>query len=84
MIISSQGLLITHIDKNYNLTRWPLSDLMARALMPPHHDPSKAKLHQRLLDKLWYCKEVLMSIRNAGAGNEAVDVGSSKTEAPLR
>ncbi|KAF8531148.1 Pkinase-domain-containing protein [Gautieria morchelliformis] len=83
MIISSQGLLITHIDKNYQLTRWPLSDLMARALMPPHHDPSKAKFHQRLLDKLLYCKEVLTSIRNAGAGNEA-DVGQCKTEAPLR
>ena len=83
MIISSQGLLVTHIDKNYNLTRWPLSDLMARALMPPHHDSSKAKFHQRLLDKLWYCKEVLTSIRNASTSNERDD-GANKTEAPLR
>ncbi|KAF8524388.1 kinase-like domain-containing protein [Hysterangium stoloniferum] len=84
MIISSQGLLITHIDKNYNLTRWPLSELMTRALLPPHHDPLKAKLHQKLLDKLWYCKEVLTSIRNAGTGGSEVDISPGKSEAPLR
>ncbi|KAF8578980.1 Pkinase-domain-containing protein [Ramaria rubella] len=84
MIISSQGLLITHIDKNYNLTRWPLSDLMTRALMPPHNDPSKAKLHQRLIDKLWYCKEVLTSIRNAGTNGGETEVGPSNMGGPLR
>lgn len=41
---------------------------MARALLPPSSDPEQAKFAQRLLDKLKYCKEVLLSIRNASAG----------------
>lgn len=41
---------------------------MARALLPPSTDPEQAKFAQRLLDKLKYCKEVLLSIRNASAG----------------
>jgi hypothetical protein len=40
---------------------------MARALLPPSTDPEQAKFAQRLLDKLKYCKEVLLSIRNASA-----------------
>jgi cell cycle serine/threonine-protein kinase CDC5/MSD2 len=31
-ILSSQGLLVTHIDKNYRLTRWPLSKVIATSL----------------------------------------------------
>ena len=38
---------------------------MACALLPPSLDPEQAKLVQRLLDKLKYCKEVLLSICNA-------------------
>ncbi|KAH9930802.1 kinase-like domain-containing protein [Amylocystis lapponica] len=68
VILSSQGLLITHIDKNYEMTRWTLSELMAMALRPPVADPEKAKFNQRLLDKVKYCKEVLVSIRNASTG----------------
>ena len=49
---------------------------MARALLPPSSDPEQAKFAQRLLDKLKYCKEVLMSIRNASAGAS----GSGNTE----
>ena len=41
---------------------------MARALLPPSTDAEQAKFAQRLLDKLKYCKEVLLSIRNASAG----------------
>jgi cell cycle serine/threonine-protein kinase CDC5/MSD2 len=41
---------------------------MARALLPPSTDPEQAKFVQRLLDKLKYCKEVLLSIRNASVG----------------
>jgi len=67
IILSAQGLAIAHIDKNYLLTRWTLSQIMARALLPPSTDPEQAKFAQRLLDKLKYCKEVLLSIRNASA-----------------
>lgn len=79
LILSSHGLRVTHIDKNYNVTRWTLAGVMAQALRPPVADPEQAKLHQRLVDKLKYCREVLSSIRNAsvqtvqgaGAGPEA-------------
>ena len=47
---------------------------MARALLPPSTDPEQAKFAQRLLDKLKYCKEVLLSIRNASVG---LGVGTS-------
>ncbi|KAG9309983.1 hypothetical protein JVU11DRAFT_10017 [Chiua virens] len=68
VILSSHGLLVTHIDKNSKLTRYTLSEVMTQALSPPSADPEQAKFHQRLLDKLKYCKEVLTSIRNASAG----------------
>ncbi|KAH0826735.1 hypothetical protein J3R83DRAFT_5140 [Lanmaoa asiatica] len=67
VILSSHGLLVTHIDKNYKLTRYTLSEVMALALQPPLADPEQAKFQQRLVDKLKYCKEVLTSIRNASA-----------------
>jgi cell cycle serine/threonine-protein kinase CDC5/MSD2 len=47
--------------------RWTLSQVMARPLLPPSSDPEQAKLAQRLLDKLKYCKEVHLSIRNVSA-----------------
>lgn len=49
---------------------------MARALLPPSTDLEQAKFAQRLLDKLKYCKEVLLSIRNASVG---LGVGASGT-----
>ncbi|OCH85271.1 Pkinase-domain-containing protein [Obba rivulosa] len=67
LVLSSHGLHITHIDKNYNLTRWTLAGVMAQALRPPVSDPEQAKFHQRLVDKLKYCKEVLISIQNVSA-----------------
>ncbi|KAN0127755.1 hypothetical protein V8E53_014415, partial [Lactarius tabidus] len=67
IILSAQGLSIANIDKNYGLTRWTLSQVMARALLPPPSDPEQAKLAQRLLDKLKYCEEVLLSIRSVSA-----------------
>ena len=68
MILSAHGLLVTHIDKNYEMSRWPLSELMAAALRGAPVDPDKARFTQRILDKLKYCKEVLVSIRAASAG----------------
>ncbi|PIL30197.1 transporter [Ganoderma sinense ZZ0214-1] len=71
VILSAHGLLVTHIDKNYTLTRHSLAEVMARALRPPVADPDEAKFNQRLVDKLKYCKEVLVSIRNASQGQGA-------------
>ncbi|KAI0063902.1 Pkinase-domain-containing protein [Artomyces pyxidatus] len=71
VILSSQGLFITHIDKNYVMTRWTLSEVMAQSLQPPSDDVDQAKFNQRLVDKLKYCKEVLLSIRNASANQAA-------------
>lgn len=76
MILSSHGLFITHIDKNYKLTRYTLSEVMAQAVHPTTVEPEHAKFHQRLVDKLKYCKEVLTSIRNASAGLEGDGKGS--------
>lgn len=74
VILSSHGLLVTHIDKNYKMTRWTLSELMEQALDAPnpHLPPDEAKFHQRLVDKLKYCKEVLVSICTATANGTAV------------
>jgi len=75
LILSSHGNLITHIDKHYKMTRWSLSEVMAQSLQfdrpaPPAlpHDPDASKFNQKLVDKLKYCKEVLISIRTASAG----------------
>jgi cell cycle serine/threonine-protein kinase CDC5/MSD2 len=66
---------------------------MARALLPPSTEPEQAKFAQRLLDKLKYCKEVLLSIRNASAGasgsgsvtsSEAGGVSARASKASLR
>ena len=90
IILSSQGLAIAHIDKNYVLTRWTLSQVMARAHLPPSSDPEQAKLAQRLLDKLKYCKEVLLSIRNASSsaagsvGSGSENGGGGVSAKPLR
>lgn len=56
------------------MTRWTLSDVMAQSLAAPspHADPEQVKFIQRLVDKLKYCKEVLVSIKTAGATGNAV------------
>lgn len=49
---------------------------MAQALKGPsaNMDPAEAKFHQRLVDKLKFCKEVLISIHTASAsGNDLAD-----------
>ncbi len=60
---------------------------MARALIPPSSDPEQAKFAQRLLDKLRYCKEVLLSIRSASASASAgggSDNGSGVSAKPSK
>ena len=77
VILSSRGLLVTHIDKNYHLTRWPLSEVLATSLRyaEPRGTvgvlPEQIKFNQRLVDKLKYCKEILLSIKSATSGSSA-------------
>ena len=56
------------------MTRWTLSDVMAQSLVGPssNADLEHVKFMQRLLDKLKYCKEVLVSIRAASATGGAI------------
>ncbi|KAF8258750.1 kinase-like domain-containing protein [Lactarius quietus] len=84
IILSAQGLSIANIDKNYVLTRWTLSQVMARALLPPFSDPDQAKLAQRLLDKLKYCKEALLSISNASASGSGSENGGGVSAKPSK
>lgn len=88
LILSSHGLLITHIDKNYNLTRHTLSDVMAQSLNPgANPDPEQVKFNQKLVDKLKYCKEVLVSIKEASVGvaaKQQESVASQPDRMPLR
>jgi hypothetical protein len=60
------------------MTRWALSDVMAQSLQPAggSNDGEAAKFNQKLVDKLKYCKEVLISIRNANGGTEGSDTGT--------
>ncbi|PCH34951.1 Pkinase-domain-containing protein [Wolfiporia cocos MD-104 SS10] len=81
VVLSSQGMLITHIDRNYNLTRHTLGEVMAQSLRPPVADPDQQKFNLRLLEKLKYCKEVLVSIKNANA-NQGSSVEADTPPAP--
>lgn len=84
LILSSHGLLVTHIDKDYNMTRWTLSDIMALAIQAnPQVEPETLKFNQRLIDKLKFCKEVLVSIRTASAQGLAAPTETDATEAGL-
>ncbi|KAH7913089.1 kinase-like domain-containing protein [Hygrophoropsis aurantiaca] len=80
VILSSQGLLVTHIDKNYRISRYSLTEIMAQALRPPVSDPEQAKFNQRLIDKIKYCKEVLVSIKNA-SGTQGSSLAGSDEDA---
>ena len=68
VILSSQALLVTHIGKDSDVTRMSLSELMEQSLCPPE-DPVQAKFIQRLVEKVKYAREILLSI-NAKAGGE--------------
>ena len=64
-------MLITHIDRHYALTRHTLSDIMAASLRPAPSPAAsaaeieQAKTMQRLLEKVQYCRDVLVTIVNA-------------------
>ncbi|KAG6853353.1 hypothetical protein C0991_005027 [Blastosporella zonata] len=68
IVLSSHGLHVTNIDKEYNLTRWRLADVMALDLQPPENQgPDALKFNRRLVEKLKFCKEVLVNIQKASA-----------------
>jgi cell cycle serine/threonine-protein kinase CDC5/MSD2 len=71
VILSASGLTITHIDKNYVLTHHRLTDVMAASMRSAPSDPVEAKFQARMVDKLRYCKEVLLSIKNASEKDKA-------------
>ncbi|EJD40166.1 Pkinase-domain-containing protein [Auricularia subglabra TFB-10046 SS5] len=62
MILAEGGLSVSHIDKEYRLTHWKLSELMVRAMEGAGGDPLEAKFNAKLLDKLRYCREVLRQV----------------------
>ncbi len=74
IILSSHGLLVTHIDKHYKMTRWSLSEIMATALKAEagNIDEAQAKFNGKLVDKLRYCREVLVNIKTASGVDEGV------------
>ncbi|KAJ7507543.1 kinase-like domain-containing protein [Mycena galericulata] len=81
IILSSHGLLVTHIDKNYCMTKWTLRQIVKLALNGHVGlDREEAKLVTKLMEKLKYCKEVLNSIQAASGkekdGEEGPDVES--------
>ncbi|KAF9077305.1 kinase-like domain-containing protein [Rhodocollybia butyracea] len=82
IILSSAGLVVTHIDKHSELTRWTLADIMRTALRPTLSttDSEAVKFNQRLVDQLKYCKEVLVSIQSASAtGGDPIPPSSTNT-----
>ncbi len=64
--------MVTHINKDYEMTQWTLSELMARSLYPDV-DPVVTKFNQRLVEKLKYIRELLLSIRNASPNTATAD-----------
>lgn len=66
LIIASSGLHVSYIDRQNNITRHKLSELMMTSLAPSRLTPDERKSHERLVSKLKYCKEVINSIRMAG------------------
>ena len=55
------------------MTRWTLGEVMMKSINPSE-DPVEAKFNSRLVEKLKYCREVLLSIKTASG-----DLGSSKS-----
>jgi hypothetical protein len=49
-----------------------MAQALRLATAPADLDPEQLKFHQRLVEKLKYCKEVLVSIHNAGEKGECV------------
>lgn len=72
MILSAKGHGITYLDKHYRKTHHSLSEIMERALNPSTNE-SQRKAEEKLLNKLKYCKEVLLSIKTIGSSTTGSD-----------
>ena len=72
-MLSSSGLLVTQIDKNYNMQKWTLRDIMAASLRP---GAESDRTTQRLIETLRYCREVLLSIPTAAGQGGTVEPGA--------
>ncbi|KAG8948762.1 Cell cycle serine/threonine-protein kinase cdc5/MSD2 [Tulasnella sp. 424] len=72
MILSAKGHGITYLDKHYRKTHHSLSEIMQRALNPSTNE-SQRKAEEKLLNKLKYCKEVLLSIKTIGSSTTGSD-----------
>ncbi|KAG8906238.1 Cell cycle serine/threonine-protein kinase cdc5/MSD2 [Tulasnella sp. 417] len=72
MILSAKGHGITYLDKHYRKTHHSLSELMQRALSPSTNEQQR-KAEEKLLNKLKYCKEVLLSIKTIGSSTTTPD-----------
>lgn len=84
IILSAHGLQITYIDKAYKVTKFSLRDVMANALRGcAGLDEAATKFNHRLLCKLKYSREVMMSISNAKGGEEGM-VKRVQSSAELR
>lgn len=68
LVLSSAGLLVTQIDKNYNMTKHTLRNIMEASMQPGAENDRPT---QRLLEKLRYCREVLLSIQTASGQGSA-------------
>lgn len=90
IVLSSHGLLISHLDQENNITRWPLADIIAQSLTPSaREDRDDVRFNRALLGKLNYIKEVLARIRQLtdseignGAGITEVQVSASTLAEP--
>ena len=67
---------MTHINKEYELTRWSLSELMARTLRPATDRPDEMKMVSKVVEKVKYAKEVLSSIKSASTNGPPSPGGS--------
>ncbi|KAH8830063.1 hypothetical protein DL96DRAFT_1525428 [Flagelloscypha sp. PMI_526] len=67
IVLSQAGMRITYIDKSYAMSSWTLSELIGWSLgfAPNSYTEAETKTLGRLLQKVTYCKEVLMSIWEA-------------------
>ncbi|KAG8897236.1 Cell cycle serine/threonine-protein kinase cdc5/MSD2 [Tulasnella sp. 403] len=79
LILSSKGLAVSYVDKHYQLHRHTLSSLIYRAFHPSA-DEVQRKADEKLLNKLKYCKEVLLSIRTVSSSTNVPPTSSSTAQ----
>ncbi|KAG8843658.1 Cell cycle serine/threonine-protein kinase cdc5/MSD2, partial [Tulasnella sp. 330] len=77
IILSDSGLAVTYLDKHYRATSFSLSSLIERVMKADPTDEESCKRERKLLDKIRYCKEVLISIRAVSSSTSVkADLGA--------